>query len=313
MMWMRNCRSLAALGMTSISALGCGQTAGAKTAPPTTNQFIVGIDLSASRSVEALRDSRRLLDNLVESRLHNGDELVLLEMYGSSDTGDHQWIDSVPRARAPGVVTPTDRRKLDDFKAVAHQVVGAMFDPKRVRTIDNTDVFGTISRASDYAKAAHDRRSTLILLSDMENSTAEMRMERSGGVPSPEWIAIRRSANRPPRNAWSVCGSCGSRVEDAAGSSDSRLLGSLLRRVRHNALDEQLSSVCPGRGGGSLLRLGRTTAREPDDPPESRPSSTTDCTTTSCRAACASSSSASTRCRGIRLRTEVATPARRAS
>jgi hypothetical protein len=181
-----------------LAAIGCGQSAGAKPVPPATNQFIVGIDLSASRSVEALRDSRRLLDNLVESRLHNGDELVLLEMYGSSDTDDHQWIDSVPRARTPGIVTPADQRRLDDFKAVAHQIVGAMFDPNRARKIDNTDVFGTVSRASDYAKAAHGRRSTLILLSDMENSTDEIRMERDGGIPSAKWIQVRQSANRLP-------------------------------------------------------------------------------------------------------------------
>jgi len=197
MIWTRLALGSAAFGVL-LSALGCGESAGAKVAPQPTNQFIVGIDLSASRSVEALRDSRRLLDNLVESRLHNGDELVLLEMYGSSDTGDHQWIDSVPRARTPGVVTPSDQRKLDDFKAVAHQVIGAMFDPNRVRRIDNTDVFGTIGRAADYAKGARDRRPMLILLSDMENSTDEMRMERSGGVPSRDWIAVRQSANRLP-------------------------------------------------------------------------------------------------------------------
>lgn len=222
-MWTRlalNCSSVVALGMTTVSALGCGQSAGAKPVPPPTNQFIVGIDLSASRSVEALRDSRRLLDNLVESRLHNGDELVLLEMYGSSDTGDHQWIDSVPHARTPGVVTTTDQRKLDDFKAVAHQVVGAMFDPNRVRRIDNTDVFGTISRAADYAKAAHDRRPTLILLSDMENSTDEMRMERS--VPAAQWIEVRRSANRLPemRGVCVVVAGAGSKTQREAAIRD---------------------------------------------------------------------------------------------
>jgi hypothetical protein len=189
--------AFASSGLVSL-AMGCGESAGARPAAPQTAQFIVGIDLSASRSVEALRDSRRLLDDLVESRLHNGDELVLLEMYGSSDTGDHQWIDSVPRARTPGVISTADKRRLDDFKAVAHQVVGAMFDPNRARRIDNTDVFATISRAADYAKGSHDRRSTLILLSDMENSTDEMRMEKSGGIPSPEWIEVRRTANRLP-------------------------------------------------------------------------------------------------------------------
>jgi hypothetical protein len=196
MKWTRVALAFASSGLVS-SAIGCGESAGARPAAPQTAQFIVGIDLSASRSVEALRDSRRLLDDLVESRLHNGDELVLLEMYGSSDTGDHQWIDSVPRARTPGVISTADKRRLDDFKAVAHQVVGAMFDPNRARRIDNTDVFATISRAADYAKGAHDRRSTLILLSDMENSTDEMRMERSG-VPSSQWIEVRRTANRLP-------------------------------------------------------------------------------------------------------------------
>jgi hypothetical protein len=197
MKWTRLALAFASTGLVS-SAIGCGESAGARPAAPQTAQFIVGIDLSASRSVEALRDSRRLLDDLVESRLHNGDELVLLEMYGSSDTGDHQWIDSVPRARTPGAISTADKRRLDDFKAVAHQVVGAMFDPNRARRIDNTDVFATISRAADYAKGAHDRRSTLILLSDMENSTDEMRMEKSGGIPSPEWIEVRRTANRLP-------------------------------------------------------------------------------------------------------------------
>ncbi len=197
MMWPRIALAIASFGLVS-SALGCGESAGARPAAPQTAQFIVGIDLSASRSVESLRDSRRLLDDLVESRLHNGDELVLLEMYGSSDTGDHQWIDSVPRARTPGAVSTADKRRLDDFKAVAHQVVGAMFDSNRVRRIDNTDVFATISRAADYAKAARGRRPTLILLSDMENSTDEMRMEKSGGIPSPEWIEVRRTSNRLP-------------------------------------------------------------------------------------------------------------------
>ena len=196
-MWTRVAFATASFGLV-LPALGCSESAGAKTAALSSNRFIVGIDLSESRSVEALRDSRRLLDDLVESRLHNGDELVLLEMYGSSDTGDHQWIDSVPRMRTPGVLTPSDKRRLEDFKAVAHQVVGAMFDPNRVRRIDNTDIFATIRRAADYSKVADGRRATLILLSDMENSTDEMRMERSGGIPSAEWIEVRRSASRLP-------------------------------------------------------------------------------------------------------------------
>lgn len=186
-----------ALGLLS-AAISCSEPASATRLPLPTNQYVVGIDLSASRSVEALRDSRRLLDALIESKLHNGDELVLLEMYGAADTDDHQWIDSVPRARRPGVVSVADQRKLDDFKAIAHQVVSAMFDPRRVRKIDNTDVFGTITRAADYAKAAHERHPTLLLLSDMENSTPEIRMEQPGGIPSTAWVETHRREGRLP-------------------------------------------------------------------------------------------------------------------
>jgi hypothetical protein len=186
-----------AVGMLA-GATSCSEPAGATRLPSPTSQFVVGIDLSASRSVEALRDSRRLLDALIESKLQNGDELVLLEMYGASDTDDHQWVDSVPHARTPGVVSVADQRKLDDFKAIAHQVVSAMFDPRRVRRIDNTDVFGTITRAADYAKAAHDRHPTLILLSDMENSTPEIRMEQTGGIPSTAWVETHRREGRLP-------------------------------------------------------------------------------------------------------------------
>src|SRR5262249_36491404 len=72
MNWTRLAVGIASLGL-AFSSFGCGESAGAKPAALPTNQFIVGIDLSASRSVEALRDSRRLLDNLVETRLNNGD------------------------------------------------------------------------------------------------------------------------------------------------------------------------------------------------------------------------------------------------
>ena len=137
MMWPRLALAIASFGLVS-SALGCGESAGARPAAPPTAQFIVG---STSRRVARSRrcEIRGACWTTWSNRAcTTATSWCLLEMYGSSDTGDHQWIDSVPRARTPGAVSTADKRRLDDFKAVAHQVVGAMFDSNRVRRIDNT-------------------------------------------------------------------------------------------------------------------------------------------------------------------------------
>lgn len=105
-------------------------------------------------------------------------------------------MDTVPGPRTPGKVTPLDRRHLVEFKQEAHQVIDAVFKAAAATRIESTDIFGTLSRASDYAKAASGRRSTVVLLSDMENSTADVEMARV--VPSRNWIASRKAAKRLP-------------------------------------------------------------------------------------------------------------------
>jgi hypothetical protein len=175
---------------------GCGGTAGAKQPIMPGHQYIVGIDLSASRSRQAIDESRRLLDDLVETRLGNGDQLVLIEMYGGATSSEHQWMDTVASMRSAGKFTPLDRRKLDEFKQEAHQVVDAIYKAAATTRTESTDILGTLTRASDYARAGAGRRSTIVLLSDMENSTSEVEMAR--GVPAHGWIAERKAANRLP-------------------------------------------------------------------------------------------------------------------
>jgi hypothetical protein len=175
---------------------GCSETAGAKQPLLPGQQFIVGIDLSASRSKQAVDESRRLLDDLVETRLANGDQLVILEMYGGVTSSEHQWMDTVPSVRLPGKISPIDHNRLDEFKQEAHQVVDAIFKAAATTKIESTDILGTLNRASDYARASGGRRSTVVLLSDMENSTADVEMAHL--VPSHPWIASRKAANRLP-------------------------------------------------------------------------------------------------------------------
>lgn len=183
-------------GSLWVMTSGCGGTAVAKQPLIPGHQYIVGIDLSASRSTQAVDESRRLLDDLVDTKLANGDQLVLIEMYGGATSSQHQWMDTVASERVAGKLTPIDRRKLDEFKQEAHQVVDAVYKAASATRIESTDILGTLTRASDYAKAGAGRRSTVVLLSDMENSTAEVEMAHA--VPAHGWIAARKAANRLP-------------------------------------------------------------------------------------------------------------------
>lgn len=191
--WMYAIATAAALWLLTS---GCSETAAANQPLLPGHQYIVGIDLSASRSKQAVDESRRLLDDLVETKLANGDQLVILEMYGGATSSEHQWMDTVPSVRLPGKVSPIDRNKLDEFRQEAHQVVDAIFKAASATKIESTDILGTLNRAGDYAKASGGRRSTVVLLSDMENSTGEVEMARA--VPAHAWIAARKTANRLP-------------------------------------------------------------------------------------------------------------------
>ncbi|MDB4879065.1 MAG: hypothetical protein JWL60_511 [Gemmatimonadetes bacterium] len=78
------------------------------------------------------------------------------------------------------------------------QMASTFFDPAASRKVMSTDLFHTLHRAADYAKAANGRRTTLVLLSDMLQSTGQVNMERSGGIPGDAWITGLESEGRLP-------------------------------------------------------------------------------------------------------------------
>ncbi len=74
-----------------------------------------------------------------------------------------------------------------------------LFDSVRAKEILSTDIFGTLTRAADYAKASRNRGTTLLLLSDMINETPDVRMVSPQGIPRDAWIERLTSAKRIPR------------------------------------------------------------------------------------------------------------------
>jgi len=182
------------------------------------HSYIVGIDISGSRTKTDLDESRKLLDDLID-RLQAGDRLTLIEVYQGGREPARQWSDSIRSPRNAGEPTGSDRRRVDDFKAVARMQTSILFDSARAKGIQSTDIFGTLSRAADYAMASRNRPTTLLLLSDMINETREVRMTSEEGIPSASWIRNRAAAKRIPQLRGVCVVVAGADVSSARGAA----------------------------------------------------------------------------------------------
>lgn len=184
------------LGMLVVllAAGACGGDAVATTSSARGTQYIVGVDISSSRSPMALRESQSLLEQLV-SRMTYGDKLTVIEMYGATEP--QQVTDSIRALRSTNP-SPREKRELEDFRARANSILPLFFDSTRKQEVMVTDVFGTLFRAADYARAPGHDRTVLVLLSDMIQATGEANMEKEAGIPGRDWIESRAAEQRLP-------------------------------------------------------------------------------------------------------------------
>ena len=210
-------KQILVLFAAALIAAGCDDAVSGETADRG-HSYIVGIDISGSRTKAELDESKQLLDALI-GRLQAGDHLTLIEVYQGGRQPARQWSGNIRAPRNPGKLTGSDRRRVDDFKSIARMQSSILFDSARAKEIQATDIFGTLSRAADYAKASRNRGTTLLLLSDMINETPDVRMVNQQGIPRDEWIRRLSSAKRIP----SLTGVCvvvvGADVSSARGAA----------------------------------------------------------------------------------------------
>lgn len=193
---MRRVRIAAALlALTATAA--CGTVEGGTPAPLQGHLYVVGIDISASRTPTQLRQGQELISGLI-ARMNFGDRLVLVQTFRAGNDSTGQWSDSIPSLREVATVTGRDRERLEDFQSIATAMSAVFFDVNRQRRAPTTDLFYTLGRAADYIRAAGGRPATVVLMSDMLQSTPEVDMEQPGGVPGHGWIAQRAEQRRLP-------------------------------------------------------------------------------------------------------------------
>jgi hypothetical protein len=181
----------------ALTATGCDSAVGSESAIQG-HSYIVGVDISGSRTKTDLHESKKLLDGLID-RLQAGDHLTLIEVYQGGREPARQWSDSIRTPRDPKQLTGSDRRRVDDFKEIARMQTSILFDSMRTKQIQATDIFGTLTRAADYARASRNRATTLLLLSDMINETPDVRMTSRQDVPGDGWIRHLAAARRIPQ------------------------------------------------------------------------------------------------------------------
>jgi hypothetical protein len=230
-----------------VVVIGCGKSEASPSRPATAvapaRQYIVGIDLSASRTPTQLADGERLLKEIVGD-LQPGDRLVLIQTYQAARDDALRWEMEMPRLREPGNPTGGEKRRLDEERASALAVVPAFFDVKKSESILSTDILQTLFRAADYAKARPRDSTIVLLLSDMLNSTGEMDMERAGGVPGSEWIAARKAEGRLPDLRGVCVFAVGADVASRRGAQARAFWGEFMR---------QSGAVMPERAYRSLV------------------------------------------------------------
>ncbi len=210
-------KRLLSVTAAAIVIIGCDSAVGGESSYQG-HSYIVGIDISGSRTRAELDESRHLLDGLID-RLQAGDHLTLIEVYQGGREPARQWTDSIRSPRKPGQLTASEQRRLDDFKQIARMQTSILFDSARAREIHATDIFGTLSRAADYAKASRNRGTTLLLLSDMMNETPDVTMTTREEIPGDAWIRRLAAEKRIPQLRGVCVVIAGADVSSARGAA----------------------------------------------------------------------------------------------
>jgi hypothetical protein len=184
------------LAAVVLATLACAGADGS-VLPHEYHSYVVGIDISGSRTQNELAESKQLLNALID-KLEVGDKLTLVEMYQGGKTPARQWTDSTRTPRNPEKIGPSELRRLDDFKAIARMQAQILFDTTRAKEIRNTDILGTLVRAADYSRPASNTRRILLLLSDMINDTPDVTMTTREAIPTDDWIKHLSAEGRIP-------------------------------------------------------------------------------------------------------------------
>lgn len=151
-------------------------------------QYIIVIDLSASRTPEILAEDTQFVTKVIDG-LNYGDAIRVMQMQqeGLNDRPRH-WESAIPLPKDSSFTTRRDQDQLAGHIKSLKYVAPEFFRTKDLAKVMHTDIFTTLQVANEFADDRGGRRTVLILLSDMLQSAKGFEMERLARMPSPNWI-----------------------------------------------------------------------------------------------------------------------------
>lgn len=199
------------LAIVSSALVGACSTSGAAPAPTQATHavaasdasvrptlYIIGLDVSNSFQTPArIEEARSLVDGVIQHMTY-GDAIAIVETFRSGSDSVGSWTDSIPREHHQGSPSTNEQHRLAQFKARASTIAAGFVHPPKPAT--STDVLALVQRASDYVKAAQlrGRNTTLLVVSDMMNYSAELKMTSVSSIPTESWVASRKAQGLVP-------------------------------------------------------------------------------------------------------------------
>jgi len=178
-------------------------------------QFV--FDRSYSITGEQLALAEQLMgQRLLE--LHHGDQVTAQELLQRSIIETpKRWSQAVPDRERADLLLASDSVSRQRFLRDAVTYLGAFADPQGRDEIMGTDLLSTLHDVAADFHARPGHRKTLVLFSDMMQSTDEIEMEGGRRMPGSNWVFRAAADGRLP----DLSGVCvivvGARVDNTLG------------------------------------------------------------------------------------------------
>lgn len=165
--------------------------------------YIVGVDRSASRSAQQMKDMQ-VFARALAARLNYGDAISMVQIFQARSDQVIEFRDTIPLLRVPGQPVRREVLTLNALRDAYGRQARRLTDTVGMRVVTTTDILGFLRRASSYARSGDGRRVVVVVLSDMLQSVPGLDFERAGEVPGTSWIETQRRDGLLP-NLTGVC------------------------------------------------------------------------------------------------------------
>jgi hypothetical protein len=185
-----------------LSISGCSKdsgTSGRTEAVASPRQYIILLDLSMSRS-DAVRSEGVDFLNRLSNNLSFGDHVTVLQVQQTGLT-DHpkRWADSMPLPVDSSYVTSRDKKQLAAEQESVRDAIKGLSQLPPGHKVLHTDLITTLNLSGEYAHDFSPQRTTVILLSDMLQSSTSIEMEHLKRMPQASWVDAQKKLGLIPK------------------------------------------------------------------------------------------------------------------